>query len=529
MIQTIKPLKRIPMANENKMVTRAAGVIGLATFASRIMGFLRDMATAWFFGAGLLSDAFFVAFRIPNMLRRLLAEGSLSMVFVPVFTEYLTGKGRDEAFRMAFAMFRFLSVVLVAVTLAGILFSPGIVRLMAPGFGGEKLVLTVFLTRIMFPYVFFICLVALCMGMLNVLGHFAAPALAPVLLNLAMIGGMIFIAPHMQEPVVGLAIGVIIGGILQLALQAPFMWRHGFRFYRKTAFFHPGVQRVVLLMGPAVIGAAVHQINIFVGTLLASLLPEGSVSYLYYADRLVEFPLGIFAISLSVAVLPSLSRQAAARDFDAMSQTFSHAMNLTFFITLPAMVGLIIMSKPIIALLFQHGAFDAESTHDTAFALICYSSGLWAYSAVRILVSTFYSLQDTRTPVKMATIAIIANILLSLALMGKLLHGGLALATALASMINFCLLAYALREKMGSLGWKKMIVPVFKSVICSLVMGAGLWTLLAWFPTPEHFSKIAAFTRVMGGVGVGMILYIAAAVLLKCRELNDMLAMFKKG
>lgn len=517
------------MTTENRRVGRAAGVIGMATLASRVMGFLRDMVTAWFFGAGRLSDAFFVAFRIPNMLRRLLAEGSLSMVFVPVFTEYLTGKRRDEAFRMAFAMFRLLSVVLVAVTLAGILFSPGIVRLMAPGFGGEKLALTVLLTRIMFPYVFFICLVALCMGMLNVLGHFAAPALAPVLLNLAMIGGMIFIAPHMQEPVVGLAIGVIIGGILQLALQAPFMWRHGFRFYRKTAFYHPGVHRIILLMGPAVIGAAVHQINIFVGTLLASLLPEGSVSYLYYADRLVEFPLGIFAISLSVAVLPSLSRQATARDFDALSNTFTHAMNLTFFISLPAMTGLIILSQPIVALLFQHGAFDTESTRATAFALVCYSSGLWAYSAVRILVAAFYSLQDTRTPVKMAMIAITANILLSLALMGHLLHGGLALATALASMINFSLLAYALRKKMGPLGWQKMIVSICKSVVCSLVMGAGLWMYLTWFPAVDHVSKTGTLLRVMGGVGAGIILYITAAVMLRCRELNDILSMFKKG
>ncbi len=517
------------MLNENKRVTRAAGIIGMATLASRIMGFLRDMVTAWFFGAGRLSDAFFVAFRIPNMLRRLLAEGSLSMVFVPVFTEYLSGKGRDEAFRMAYAMFRFLSVVLVAVTLAGILFSPAIVRLMAPGFDGEKLALTVLLTRIMFPYVFFICLVALCMGILNVLGHFAAPALAPVLLNLAMIGGMVFIAPHMEKPVMGLALGVIIGGILQLALQVPFLWRNGFRFYVKTPFFHPGVKRVLLLMGPAVIGAAVHQINIFVGTLLASLLPEGSVSYLYYADRLVEFPLGIFAISLSVAVLPSLSRQAADRDFDAMSHTFAHAMNLTFFITLPAMVGLIIMSSPIIALLFQHGAFDAESTNATAFALICYSSGLWAFSAVRILVSAFYSLQDTRTPVKMASIAIVANILLSLALMGRLLHGGLALATALASMLNFFLLAYALRKKMGSLGWQKMIVPVFKSVICSFVMGAGLWMFMGWLGTPDDFSKIDAFRRVLAGIGVGITLYLVPALMLKCRELDHMLAMFKKG
>ncbi|MFQ5444442.1 MAG: murein biosynthesis integral membrane protein MurJ, partial [Nitrospinales bacterium] len=301
---------------ENTRVTHAAGIVGSATLLSRIFGFLRDVVIAGFFGAGLGSDAFFVAFRIPNLLRRLFAEGSLSIAFIPVFTEYLTTKGKDEAFKLAGSAILLLSIILMILALSGILLSPLLIRIIAPGFAGspEKLSLTITLTRIMFPYIFFIGMVALCMGILNVLGHFAAPALAPVFLNLAMIGGVVFISPHLSKPIIGLAIGVIIGGALQLLLQVPFILRRGVFFWKKTRIYHSGLKKIGLLMLPAVFGAAVYQINILVGTLLASLLPEGSVSYLYYADRLVQFPLGIFAIATATAVLPSLSRQAAAKD-----------------------------------------------------------------------------------------------------------------------------------------------------------------------------------------------------------------------
>lgn len=516
------------MPSEKKKFTKAAGIIGIATFLSRIMGFVRDMVIAWFFGAGLLSDAFFVAFRIPNLLRRLFAEGSLSIAFVPVFTDYLTHDGRAEAFRMARSTLRMLAILLVVLTIAGVLSAPWIVRVVAPGFAGAKFTLTVSLTRIMFPYIFFICLVALSMGILNTLGHFAAPALAPVFLNVAIIGAALFIAPHMETPVAGLAIGVLIGGFLQLALQVPFLIKKGFRFWQKAPVYHPGVKRIGKLMGPAVFGAAVYQINILIGTLLASLLPEGSVSYLYYADRLVQFPLGIFAISMSVAVLPSLSRQAAAKNFTELADTFAYAIQLIFFITLPAMVGLIVLREPIVALLFQRGEFGAESTRLTAYALIFYSLGLWAFSAVRIVVSTFYSLQDTITPVKMASIAIIANILLSLLLMGPLSHGGLALATSLASMINFLLLVWALRRRLGGVNGQKIIESIGKSVICALIMGGILWFLLGLFPLPPKASLVRLTGGVISGVAVGMVVYLLAAYTLRCPELKDIGRMVKK-
>jgi len=299
--------------SENSRVARAAGVVGMATMLSRIFGFLRDMIVAGLFGAGLTTDAFFVAFRIPNLLRRLLAEGSLTVSFVPVFTEYLRNRTRKEALDLADIVFTALSILLVAVSLLGVLFSPLIVTVMAPGFVKmpAQYDLAVFLTRMMFPYIFLISLVALCMGILNSLRHFAAPALAPVVLNLAMILAALTLRGFFREPITALAIGVMAGGVLQLVMQWPFLVRMGVRLKPNFHFRHPGVKRIGLLMLPAAFGAAIYQINIFIGTILASFLPTGSVSYLYYADRIVELPLGVFAIAVGTATLPSFSEQVA--------------------------------------------------------------------------------------------------------------------------------------------------------------------------------------------------------------------------
>ncbi|MBW2428568.1 MAG: murein biosynthesis integral membrane protein MurJ, partial [Deltaproteobacteria bacterium] len=324
---------------ENSRVIKAAGVVGAATLLSRILGFVRDAVIAWFFGAGFSSDAFIAAFRIPNLFRRLFAEGSLSAAFIPVFTEYVVNNDQDEAFSLARSAFRLLSIILITATIGGILLSPWIVRLIAPGFDAEKISLTVTLTRLMFPYFFCIGLLALCMGILNVLGHFAAPALAPVILNLTIIGSVLFISPTMKTPVIGLALGVLIGGVLQLALQLPILVRKGFRFWEKARLTHPQLKKVGISIIPMTVGGAVYQINIIVGTLLATLLVEGSVTYLYFADRLIQFPLGIFAIAAATAVLPSLCRQAAIREFDELRKTFAQALKLVFFISIPAMVG----------------------------------------------------------------------------------------------------------------------------------------------------------------------------------------------
>lgn len=517
-------------SSENSRVTRAAGIVGSATLLSRIFGLIRDVVIAAFFGAGLFSDAFFVAFRIPNLLRRLFAEGSLSIAFIPVLTECYINEGKDEAFKLARAAVRWLFVLLVIVSVAGILFSPAIINLIAPGFSEspDKLSITINLTRIMFPYIFFIGMVALGMSILNVLGHFAAPALAPVLLNLCMIFSVFFVSPHMSDPVTGLAIGVIAGGILQLALQIPFLIKKGFYFWHKTELCHPGIKKTGLLILPTIFGAAVYQINILASTFLASFLEEGSVSYLYYADRLVQFPLGIFGIATATAVLPSLARQASVKDFDSFKQTFALALRLVLFITIPSMVGLIVLKEPIIELLFERGSFDAGATELTAFALLYYTLGLWAFSAVRIVVSTFYALQDTVTPVKMAAVSVVANLLFGIILMRPLGHGGLALATSLASVLNLLLLVWVLRKRLGPFGWKNILFSACKTVLCSAIMGLAIW-MIAYFVFHGKSTFVALLVKVVTCVISGAILYSVLSFFTKSPELDTVTKTLKKS
>jgi len=517
------------MTSENKRFTKAAGVVGIYTLLSRILGFVRDMVIAWFFGAGVLSDAFFVAFRLPNLFRRLFGEGSLTIAFIPVFSAHLTNHGRTEAFEMARSALRMLSIILAVTVILCIIITPAIVRIIAPGFHGVQFSLTVTLTRMMFPYIFLICLVALSMGILNALGHFAAPALAPVFLNLSIIISVLFLSPHLPEPVYGLAIGVLAGGVLQLGLQAPFLMRKGFYFWHPARIYHPALKRIGRLMVPSIFGAAVYQISILIGTLLASLLPEGSVSYLYYADRIVQFPLGIFAVSISVAVLPSLSRQAAAGNMADLKETFAFAVNLVFFITIPATVGLIVLRQPIVDLLFQRGAFDAKSAEMTADALLCYTIGLCAFSAVRIVVSIFYALGDARTPVKIAMISVLANILAGISLMGPMGHAGLALATSLSSFLNVGLLIAALRKKLGGFGGKKIVESLVKSVLCAFIMGVCLWAFAAFMPALCPASSLGRLMIVTAGIGVGIFIYGGCAYMLKSPELKEILTIAGKG
>lgn len=510
--------------NENRNVTRAAGVVGAATLLSRIFGYVRDMVLASFFGAGMAADAFIAAFRIPNLLRRLFGEGSLSIAFVPVFAETMIKKDRQDGLRLAVSALKLLLVCLSVVTVIGVVVAPWVIRVVAPGFSDspEKMALTILLTRLMFPYVIFIGMVALCMGILNVLGHFAAPAIAPLLLNLAMIAAVFGAARFSDSEtvqVIGLAGGVLLGGALQLALQLPFLLKQGLRFRMPSGLWHPAMKKVGILMLPTIFGAAVYQINILVGTLLASLLPGGSVSYLYYADRLVQFPLGIFAHAAATAVLPTLSRQAANGDHAAMGNTFGHAMSLVLFITIPAMVGLIVLRDPIVALLFKRGAFDLQTTRLTADALLYYALGLWAFSAVRIVVPTFYALQDTRTPVKTATISIAANILIGMALMGPMRHCGLALATSLASMVNLVLLVLVLRKKLGVIRWRLIFSSVLKTLIASGVL--SVVAVLTFRTIVSDLTGAATLRLLMGigtAIGGGVAVFCCMAWLLKIPE-----------
>jgi putative peptidoglycan lipid II flippase len=512
---------------DNAHVTHAAGVVGMATLVSRILGYVRDMVMASLFGAGLASDAFIAAFRIPNTLRRLFGEGSLSIAFVPVFTDCYKLQGPEEAERMAASAIRLVAALLALVAAAGILLSPAVVHLLAYGFTDdpEKYRLCVRLTRLMMPYVLFIGLVAMSMGILNVLGHFAAPALAPTMLNIAMIGTVLlfsWFSPSQTTRVVGLALGVLIGGALQFGLQIPFLVQKKIIFWRAAPLWHPAMKQVLVLMGPAVFGAAVYQINSLMICLLGSLLPQGSITYLYYADRLVQFPLGLFAIAMATAVLPTLSRQAAEDRWDALRGTFSHAIRLILFITLPCMAGLIILREPIVAILFEHGVFGGQTTRLTASALLYYGIGLWAFSAVRILIYTFYALKDTRTPVTAAIVAIAANIALGVILMGPMKHNGLALALSLASMLHLALLCKALRKKMGALGWRRIVRSAACSCLCTAVMGVAVWCLARWLIPGEGTGTLKLLMDLVICITAGVAVFIVAATAVKAPELYSL-------
>jgi putative peptidoglycan lipid II flippase len=506
--------------SESSRVVRAAGVVGIATMLSRVFGFLRDMVVAGFFGAGLTTDAFFVAFRIPNLLRRLLAEGSLTVSFVPVFTEYLRTRTREEALELANVTFTALSILLVAVSLAGVLCSPLIVAVMAPGFvkTPSQFELAVFLTRLMFPYILFISLVALCMGILNSLRHFAAPALSPVVLNLSMILAALTLRDFFREPIFALAVGVMAGGVLQLAMQWPFLVRMGVRLKPDFRFRHPGLRRIGQLMLPAAFGAAIYQINVFVGTILASLLPAGSVSYLYYADRIVELPLGVFAIAVGTAALPSFSEQVALGKTGEFKRTISFSLRLLLFITIPATVALIALRVPILSVLFQRGAFTAEATLLTAEALLYYAVGLWAFSLIRIVVAAFYALQDTRSPMKAAIVALAVNAVLSVALMFPLKHGGIALATSIASAVNVGMLWVILRRRIGALLDREFYRSVGKTAAASLAMwGTFLLVGMAcpWNTDGPFDARLVHLLLCISGGGAT---FFAAAWLLKSPE-----------
>lgn len=522
--KAMTPPESIP--SENRQVARAAGTVGLFTFLSRVLGLIRDMVVARFFGAGMAADAFFVAFRIPNLLRRLFAEGSLSIAFIPVFTEYLQKKSREDAVELARVVLTLLSLLLVVITVLGVLGSPWIVRVQAYGFGGagDKYALTVLLTRITFPYIFLISLVALFMGILNSLQHFAAPAAAPIFLNVGIIGAVLWLSPHCSQPVVGLAVGVLIGGALQVLLQIPWLLKKGVSLRPRWMPHHPAVSRIGRLMLPAVFGSAVYQLNQFVGTLLASFLPQGSVSWLYYADRIVQFPLGVFAIAISTAALPSLSRQAAGEGLEAFRDTLGYALRLVFFITLPSMAGLMVLGHLIVRVLFERGAFQAAATDMTAQALIFYCAGLWAFSGIRVLVAGFYALQDTKTPVKAAFLALLVNAGCSLALMGPLRHGGLALALSIASAVQFLFLALLLGRRTRGLDGRRLVRSVGISLVSSLVMSAMLfWVYRIWW-NPGAEAGVGALAAGLGGLVVmGALVYFLVCFLLGSRELASVM------
>jgi len=510
-----------PARSAERGVVRAAVVVGAATLTSRVLGFLRDLVVAQVFGAGPATDAFFVAFRLPNLLRRLVAEGALSSAFIPVFTEYLTTRSRAELIRMFRAVAGAMIVVLAALTVAGVLGAPLLVRVMAPGFFADSATgtLTVRLTRLMFPYLFFVGLGALAMGMLNAHRHFVTPALAPVMLNLAIIGAVFGVAPHLAEPVFGLAVGVLVGGLGQLVIQLPALARRGLLVAPSLDRHHPAVTRIVRLMTPVALGQSATQLNILVDTVIASFLVGGSVSYLYYADRLVEFPLGVFGIAIATAVLPTLAEQAAGGNPQALRATLSFALRLAAVISLPAAVGLLVLREPLVRVLYQRGEFGPVETAQTAWALGFYALGLVGFASVKIGAQAFYALGDTRTPVKIAVGAMALNSVLAVSLAFPLRHGGLALATSCSASANALALAWLLRRRLGPAapsaargarrGWTR-IAAASSVLAAALVLGGWAW--------PSPGGRLAEALWLAGMIAGGALVYVLAHLVLGSEE-----------
>ncbi len=516
--------------DEKGKIAKAAGAMSIATFISRILGYIKDMILAVYFGATGLSDTFFAAFRIPNLLRELFAEGSMSSAFIPVLTEYRKKHGEEEARRLVKITFTFILICVGMVCAAGIIFAPAIVSAIAPGFlkSPEKFSMTVLLTRIMFPFLLFISLASLVMGALNTKKVFFVSALAPAMLNVTIIVAVILFASASENPIIVVAIGVAVGGLVQFVFQLPFFFRNGYGLGFDTGFRHPGLRRMAILLIPATLALAVNQINIIVSNILASFLPEGSITYLYYSMRLIQFPIGIFGVAMGMAVLPTLSEHAVKGDFDRLREDFSFALRLLFFITVPAMAGLIALREPIVNLLFQRGQFDYAATSGTAEALMFYSIGIWSIVGVRVVTATFYSMQDTKTPVKIAAAGVAANLLLSLAFMGPLKHSGLALANALASGLNFALLFYFLRKKLKRVDAKRILRSFTKIVSASLVMAVSGWLILhgdLWQQSGGSMEKsLYLGATIMVCVGI----YAAASFILRNEEMIYLYDSFRK-
>jgi putative peptidoglycan lipid II flippase len=508
----------------SKALLKSTGIVSGMTSLSRVTGFMRDVVYAQMFGAGAGTDAFFVAFRIPNFLRRLFAEGAFSLAFVPVFAEYQTQHSRKELEELVDQVAGTLGVILLLITAAGVVAAPVLILLFAPGFtaDAEKYALTVEMLRITFPYLLFISLTAFAGGILNSCGRFAIPAVTPVLLNLTMIAAALWLAPRMEQPVVGLAWGVFIAGILQLGFQIPFLWRVKLLPRPRWGWAARGVQKILKLMVPAIFGSSVMQVNLLIDTVVASFLISGSVSWLYYSDRLVEFPLGIFGVALGTVILPRLSRQHASAEVAGFSRTLDWALRWALLIGFPASVALILLAGPLLSALFQYGAFTAHDVAMASRSLMAFAFGLVAFMLIKVLAPGFYARQDTRSPVKYGVIAMVANTVLVLILVWPLAHVGLALATSLAAFLNAGLLFVNLRRReiyQPGAGWPKFLTQLF---VATLAMGLVLWFGagdLAQWASASARERLWHLTGLIAGGG-GTYLLVARAVGIRPRHLQ---------
>jgi putative peptidoglycan lipid II flippase len=511
-------------------LARSAGLISIATLASRVLGVLRESVLASYFGASasMQMDAYNVAFRIPNLLRDLFAEGAMTSAFVPAFTRTLSERGRDSAWRLGNLVINGLLVITGVFVVFGIVFAGPITALFAPKFAAihGKLELTAELTRIMLPFLTTVAVAVAMMGMLNSLHKFFVPSLSPAMFNVATIVSVVALVPLMRRlglpTVTAVAIGTVFGGIGQVLVQWPVLRQEGFRYRPIIDFKDPDFRSVVRMMVPGTLGVAAVNVNVLVNTILAAGQENGAVTFLGYAFRLMYLPIGLFGVSIATAALPDVSRHAVTEDLAAMRRTVSAALRLMLMLNVPAMVGLMVLAEPITALLYQRGAFTPYDTHATAAALLFYSPGLLGYSAVKIASPTFYSLRDSRTPVTVSVTSMVANLLLNLWLAHVLGFRGLALGTALSAIFNAAALLWLLRSRLGGLDGRKLSIAFAKIAAASLMMGIAAAATDRWLAgAVGGIAESAKLLRVVASIAVGVVTLIVSAKLLHIEEFND--------
>ncbi|MFD1261913.1 murein biosynthesis integral membrane protein MurJ [Entomomonas asaccharolytica] len=474
--------EQVPKKANSSGLLRSSIIVSLMTLLSRVLGMVRDIIVARYFGSDSAADAFFVAFRIPNFLRRLFAEGAFAQAFVPVLSEYRTKRSLEEVKILVDRTMGTLGLVLSGITIFGVIFAPYIMMVFAPGFYNDpyKMELAGELLRITFPYLMLISLTAFCSGILNSYGKFAVPAVTPVLLNISMIAATILMSPYFKEPVMALAWGVFIAGVAQFLFQLPFLIKIKL-LPRPRLHKDEGVKRILLLMLPALLSVSVSQINLLLDTILASFLREGSVSWLYYADRLSELPLGAFGIAIGTVILPSLSRQHAGEDPKAFSATLDWAIRMVLLVGVPAALALGLLAEPLIATLYNYGKMTDYAVEQSAMALQAYSLGVLTFMLIKVLAPGYFARQDLKTPVKIAIVCMVANMGFNLILIWPLQHVGLALATSLSSVLNTWLLLWGLRKAgvyVPSAGWRLFILRLIAA--CAVMA-----TLIYWLNAPS--------------------------------------------
>ena len=511
-------------------VVRSAGIVSVAVAMSRVTGLLREIIMARLFGAGFIYDAFLLGFRIPNLTRDLFAEGALSSAFVPIFTQTLAQKGRQEAARLSNLVATALILIVGGFCLLGIIFSPALVDLLAEGFRHVpgKFELAVKMTRIMFAFLLLVALAAQAMGVLNACNRFAVPALASTFFNIGSVGfGLVlgyWFGPLLGiEPITGMAIGVVLGGALQLFWQAPAMRAEGFGFHPSIDWSNPGLRQIIRLMGPAILGNAAVQINVMVNTNFASRIPgNGPVSWLGYAFRFMQLPLGLFGVAIASATLPSISRSAGAGNFDEFRRTLSKSLGMVFLLTVPSSFGLIVLGNTMIGAIYQGGKFTVHDTQQTALALSCYAIGLAGYAALKVINPAFYALHDARTPMIVSVFSIAVNYFTASLLLEKtrLGHAGLAISTSAVAIFGALVLFVILRNRIGGIYGRNLAESTLKIIVASLAMGAAVWLSSHTIQAMLGVRRLARLVDLAGSIPLGLVVFYGACRVLRVSELD---------